>query len=893
MRSKHADPGTVDQASLEASTLDLPAHSTVQHGTASVSAGDHRGWCGGASVGGPWLLVYDGFDPAQEGTREALCTLGNGYWGTRGSAAESSDDGVHYPGTYLAGVYNRVLSDVNGRTVETEHLVNAPNWTALQVRIGDGSWLGPATAELLSCHQRLDLRRGVLTRTVRYRDTTGRTTRLTTTRIVSQAASHLAAQQTTVEAEDWSGTVIVRATLDGRVSNRNVVDDRQLTSRHLAPTAEMRIDAETVLLEVATSSSQVRIAMAARTRVRLAGGAAAPGGHRLVTEAGLVAQEFDVAIAPGQPVTVETVVAVATSRDRAQSTPALGARDHVARAPDVDGLLDAHERAWQRLWERFGVEVEAGERQSLTLNLHVFHVLQSIAGAGADLDAGVPARGLHGEGYRGHVFWDELFVYPMLTLRRPELTRDRLRYRYRRLDRARAAARDAGNRGAMFPWQSGSDGREETPTQLWNPRRAAWMPDNSHRQRHVGLAVAYGAWQYYQATEDLAYLIQEGAELLVEVARFFASLAEYEPVSERYDIAGVMGPDEFHDGYPDAPGNGLRTNAYTNVLTAWTLSRALDALQLLHGQDCGPTWDRLALRAGETEHWEHVRRRLRVAFHADGVISQFAGYELLPELDWTRYRARYGHIGRLDLILAAEGDSTNNYRASKQADVLMLFYLLSAEELREVFDQLGYPLEPETIRRTVAFYIDRSSHGSTLCRLVHSWVLARVDRPASWPLFIEALDSDLTDSQGGTTREGVHLGAMAGTVDLVLRCYSGLQTRNGMLWLNPALPSELSRAAFEIVYHGQPVSVEISPDRLRLRLAPGNAAPIRVEIAGRTATLNPGQVHDVPLTSPDPVAISPPGHSTLPLAEGYGGPGRPGPETRGRGTPSKPPIAPC
>ncbi len=558
---------------------------------------------------------------------------GQGYWGTRGAAPEAADDDVHYPGTYLAGVYNRVPSDLADRTVETEHLVNAPNWIPVQVRIGDDPWLTAATAELLTYHQQLDLRRGVLTRTVRYRDTAGRTTRITSTRLVSQAAVHLAAQQTTVAAQDWTGTLTVRAALDARVRNHNVIDDRRLTDRHLVPLGEQAVDAETVLLEVATSASQVRIAMAARTRVHRDGGGTDPGVRRLVTEPGLVAHEFDLAITPGRSVTVEKVVAVATSRDRAQSTPALGARAHLARAPDIPGLLTAHERAWQRLWERFGLDVAAGERQALTLNLHVFHVLQTVSGAGPDLDAGVPARGLHGEGYRGHVFWDELFVYPMLTLRRPELTRDLLRYRYRRLDQARGAARDAGHPGAMFPWQSGSDGREETPTELWNPHAGAWMPDNSRRQRHVGLAVAYSVWQYYQATDDLAYLIEEGAELLVEVARYFTSLTSYDPGTDRYDITGVMGPDEFHDGYPDAPGHGLQTNAYTNVLTAWTLRRALDTVYLLQGHDCDPLWDRLALAPGETEHWDQIRARLRVAFHADGVISQFAGYERLPELD--------------------------------------------------------------------------------------------------------------------------------------------------------------------------------------------------------------------------------------------------------------------
>ena len=152
------------------------------------------------------------------------------------------------------------------------------------------------------------------------------------------------------------------------------------------------------------------------------------------------------------------------------------------------------------------------------------------------------------------MFWDELFVLPVVTPHLPAVTRALLDYRWRRLDAARQAARRPGWQGALFPWQSGSDGREETPRELFNLRSGRWMPDNSRLQRHVGLAVAYNAWQYYQATGDAAWLAERGAELIVEVARLFASLATYDPADDRYHIAGVMGPDEYHDGYPDAPG---------------------------------------------------------------------------------------------------------------------------------------------------------------------------------------------------------------------------------------------------------------------------------------------------------------------------------------------------
>ena len=812
-------------------------------------------WCGGAAAGASaWLLAYDGFDPAVEGTREALCTLGNGYWGTRGSAPGSTADGVHYPGTYLAGVYNRLRCDIGGRSVEDEHLVNAPDWTSFTLGPAGGPALLPGSAQMLSSSQQLDLRRGVLTRVCRYRDLAGRTTAVTSRSLVHLTQQRLAVLEITVEAEDWSGPVVVRSGIDGRVANRNVAEYRLLADRHLEPVGARQVDSHTVVLEVVTSQSRVHIAMAARTR--LVAGVPDPVAdveRRLLDgDPAYVGQEFVLALRAGRPVTIEKVVAVATSRDRAVSSAGLSAAAAVARAPAAIDLLHSHELAWERLWGRFGIEIRVGRRQSLALNLNTFHVLQTLAAAGPDLDAGVPARGLHGEGYRGHVFWDEMFVYPMLTLRRPELTRALLGYRHRRLDAARDAARDVGLDGAMFPWQSGSDGREETPDELYNLRTESWMPDNSRRQRHVGLAVGYGAWQYYQATADLGFLIDVGAELMVEVTRFFASLATYDASTDRFDIAGVMGPDEFHDGYPGAPGLGVRNNAYTNVMVAWLAGRTLEVLDLLAGQDCGPLQDRLALRPGERELWNRIRRRLRVPFHADGVISQFEGYEALREFDWETYRARYGNIGRLDLILAAEGDSPNDYRLSKQADVLMLFYLFSAEELRDLLALMGYSLPAEAIPRSIEFYLARTSHGSTLSRLVHSWVLARSDRNRSWSMFTQALDSDLADSQGGTTREGVHLGAMAGTVDMILRCYAGLEIRGDVLRLHPALPPELPRAEFEIVYRGQPISVELTPSQVRLRLHPHTAHSVTVCVEDKVSVLSPGDVHVVALTPEAP-----------------------------------------
>lgn len=798
----------------------------------------------------PWILSYDGLDPAEEGTREALCTLGNGYWATRGAFPGTRADDVHYPGTYLAGVFNRVVTDLAGTSFETEHLVNAPDWAFLRVETEQGRLSPPLDAELLDYRQELDLRRGVLRRMVRVRDDRGRVTRISTRQFQSMADRQVAAVQMSVEAENWRGSVRVHSAINGRVLNTNVVADAELENRHLRAPDRHRPDDRTVLLETRTRQSDITLAMAARTTVHVPGSPPVIGAP--ADEDRSVGQDHHVELEPNRPVTVEKVAVVATSRDRALSTPRLDATKRIRRAHDFEHLLNEHVLRWERLWEQFGVRLQAGRRSSLALNLHTFHVLQSTAFSGTDLDASIGARGLHGEGYRGHVFWDELFVHPLLVLRQPSLTRSLLLYRYRRLDEARTAAREAGLHGALFPWQSGSDGREETPEQLFNVRNGQWMPDHSRRQRHVGLAIAYSVWQYYQVTEDLDFLADVGAEIIVEVARLFASSVTYDRNQDRFSISGVMGPDEYHDGAPGAPGEGLVDNTYTNVLASWTLIRAAEILTLLIPHDAEGLRERMAITDEELRRWDHISRRLRIPFHVDGIISQFDGYERLKEFPWDSYRERYGNIGRLDLILQAEGDSTNDYRLSKQADVLMLFYLFSAEELRELFRRMGYGLPPETIPRTVEFYLARTSHGSTLSRLVHSWVLARTDRPRSWSLFEQALEADLEDTQGGTTREGIHLGAMAGTADMVLRCYGGLETRDGALWLHPLLPEELPEAAFRLRYRGQPIDVRITHDSVRLRLHPCSARPVRACVEGVRRELWPGQEWRVALVSPSP-----------------------------------------
>jgi alpha,alpha-trehalase len=792
-----------------------------------------------------WILAYDGFDAKEEGLREALCTLGNGFFCTRGAAPEAHADDVHYPGTYLAGGYNRLQSEKAGKFIENEDLVNLPNWLSLTFRIDSEKWFALDDAAILDYRQALDIRKGILFRNIRVRDPNGRVSRICQRRFVHMEHAHLAGLEMTIIPENWTGKVEFLSALDGRITNKGVERYLGLNNHHLRALESACPDQDLALLKVQTSQSELRIAMASRLRL-LRQQKPVQGLFRNLIESDHVFQIVAAEASPENAVTVEKIVSIYTSRDPAMCECGRDAVKTARHAPGFQDLLHSHAKAWRFLWKRFQMEMTYSrdvdkDRIRMVANLYTFHLLQttSMHTMRMAMDAGVPSRGWHGEAYRGHIFWDELFIFPLINFRLPEVTRSLLMYRYRRLDRARINAREAGYEGAMYPWQSGSSGREESQKIHLNPRSNRWIPDNSRLQRHVNAAIAYNIYRYYQVTHDIEFLSFYGAEMMLEIARFWASIARYNPELERYEILGVMGPDEYHDAYPDSGQPGLNNNTYTNIMAAWVLKKACKVTDLLPEDAKEEVCHKIDFSRDELERWNAISRKMRVVFHADGIISQFEGYEALPEFDWEGYRRKYGDIQRLDRILEAESDSPNNYKASKQADVLMLFYLMSAEELSEIFHDLGYPFEHDTIPRNIKYYLNRTSHGSTLSRVVHGWLMARGDRTGSWDMFLSALQSDVADIQGGTTPEGIHLGAMAGTLDQLQRGYSGLDIREDVLWINPCLPRELDRMCIKIRFRGHFLKIDISQRQLSIKTLHAAEKPFNIGIRDQIHVLHP------------------------------------------------------
>jgi alpha,alpha-trehalase len=664
-------------------------------------------------------------------------------------------------------------------------------------------------------------------------------------RFVHIRHAHMAGLELSLRAENWSGRLEIRSAIDGAMTNSMLDYDQSLNNRHLDVTGVGSDSPGSIWLTARTRQSRIDISTATRTRVRRSDTDIEPG-YDIEELPESLAHSTSLDVAGGDTITIEKLAAIFTSRDPSMSESEQAARLAIARAPGFGELLEAHIDAWDTIWQRCNIDLEDGSDDAqITVRLHLFHILQTVSEHTRDLDVGSLARGLTGEDYYGHIFWDELFVLPFLNFHFPDISRALLRYRFLRLNEARHRACEAGYQGAMFPWRSGSSGREVTPPFYPNTRTETWIPDYTWLQRHVGSAIAYNVWHYYEVTRDDSYLITEGAEMLLEIARFWSSIATLNEELDRYEIHGATGPDEFHTAYPWADEPGLSNNTYTNIMAVWTLRVALATLDQL------PPWRRDELRQkldlddDDFSRWNDIARRMRIVFLESGELAQFEHYDRLKELDWGAYREKYEDIQRPDLILDEEGDTPNAYKIAKQPDVLMLSYLFPDDELFGLFRDLGYELSEETWKRTIDYYLQRTTGGSTLSRVVQAEIFAGADKSRSWQCLLDALQSDVGDIQSGSSENGLHLGAMGGTIEIIERRYTGIDARGDILHFNPALPDELKKLSMRLYYRGSQLSVTVTHRHLHIETDHVARSPLTIALADQRHELVAGTPIDL------------------------------------------------
>lgn len=756
-----------------------------------------------------WNLDYFGYTPGKEEySVESLLTIGNGFMGLRGTVPEMTLSKESYPATYIAGLYNEEKSEVAGQIVENEDFVNTPNNQYISIKVeGSNEWLTLEKATLRYLHRNLDLKTGLFSSHMIIEDSQQHQVKITAKKIVNMAKKNNYSIQYSINPLNFSKNITVKTITDGSIYNFNVERYRNLTAKHFHVT-QLLAEKNNTMIEVQTNHSKINVQQVAR----ITGDFFEADSIKNSIGKEIIEQEITFYAEQNKMYTFEKHVQVKASIAKENWETAL------LPATSFDSELGESKHAWASLWEKSDIQVTGDLMSQKLLRIHTYHLLVSASPFNNnDLDVSVTARGLHGEAYRGHIFWDEIFILPFYILHFPETAKQLLMYRYNRLGKAKENARESNYAGAMYPWQSGLDGSEDTQKLHLNPLNGQWGEDHSVLQRHVSLAIAYNVWMYWNNSGDDLFIKEYGAEMLVEIANFWRSAATLDETTNRYYIDKVMGPDEFHEAYPESTESGLRNNAYTNLMVVWLFEELENILSLLNTQEQTELFNKTGITQENLKKMEDIRKRLSIEINEDGIIAQYEGYFDLKEIDWEKAKEQYGNIYRMDRILKAEGQSPDDYKVSKQADTLMLFYNLNKEKIDEILAELGYDLPADYLEKNLLYYLNRTSHGSTLSRIVHAQLAEEVAfHDLSWKLYQEALHSDYQDIQGGTTAEGIHTGVMAATIYVTLTTYAGIDIKKNHLTIQPNLPKNWTDMTFNIDHKGIHYNLIVSKNAVQV-----------------------------------------------------------------------------
>ena len=741
----------------------------------------------------PWRLVETRWDADANLLRETLFALGNGHIGTRGSHDEAwlGEADASMEGTYVNGFYDteaiRYPENAYGFARINEFMLNLPNAKGVEIAV-NGERFNLATGAILAYERSLDFREGVLVRSVDWKSPAGRRVRIVSKRLVSLSRSAILSQQVTVTPLDADASIEFVATLNSAVQGGEESFDPRLgsgASARALSTVEAKASPGRSVLVSRTHNSGLTLRI--ETRVGVAGGDA--GSSEASETNGVLSQRFGVSAKAGETVTLEKMTAIVTSRDAPADELAARADEALsgALAAGFKGLAGEQRARLAAFWEKADIEIEGDDALSQGLHFNLYHLFQSI---GRDGRTNIAAKGLTGEGYEGHSFWDtEIYVLPVFLRTMPELARAVLQHRIGYLDKARARARDLGHvRGALYPWRT-----------ITGEECSAYFPAGT-AQYHINADIAFAIKQYVEATGDLSLLADGAAELVFETARVWADLAHL--VDGAFHIDEVTGPDEYTAL--------VNNNFYTNVMAKTHLAFAAEIAGWMNREKpeaFAKLSERIDLAGEEIAHWSDVSDRLRLPYDDKlGIHAQDDVFLSRKVWDFAGTPAE-----NYPLLLHYHPLVIYRHQVCKQADVLLALFLRG-----ELFSKA-------VKRRDFDYYEAITTHDSSLSTCIHSIIAAEVGLDErAYEFFMDAARMDIDNSHGNTFH-GVHTAAMGGTWMSVVHGFAGLRAVKGELHFAPSLPKSWSRYRFRLVDHGRTLEVAVSAAGAKFRLVEGEA----------------------------------------------------------------------
>jgi trehalose/maltose hydrolase-like predicted phosphorylase len=755
-----------------------------------------------------WQLNYEDIVGGKKNYgRESLLTLGNGFFGWRGSLVTNSYDENFYPGLYGAGIFNKTTTSVSGQNIINEDLVNLPNPSLIKITI-NGQILEITNDNIKKIKRNLNFETGELIDfyKVQVDDYSQRFIEIKTIRVVDPIYWNRLGLNLKITS-NFDADIVIDAIIDGSVENKNVDRYRDFDSKEF----DIQSLSDDAML-IQTKTTNVNVAFASQTIV-------AGIKKNLFHTSNQVIEHFEGFIRDGESISIERVMSIASSLETNDNL--LNFVRSEIQNTSFTKIKQNSVQYWQKFWKNKDIKISGDNTLQKLVRMNIFH-LNQMANPNANpfLDVSVGSRGLTGEGYRGHIFWDELFVIPYYAANEPKIAKSLLKYRIKRLEAAKKNALFENELGAMYPWQSGMYGDEQSQLIHLNTVNNTWISDNSRLQRHVSLAIAYNMWAYQKITGRYDHLDEGGLDMLIQIGRFWINKAEKN--GNKYQISGVMGPNEFHEEISGGNSAGLLNNAYTNVMVVWLLNY-LDDLSKDPNVDFNLLNKLNAYTKEEKKKAQALRQHLKLSISKEGIVEQYEGFFKLKKIDFSEYKEKYGDIHRIDRLLKAEGKSPDDYQVIKQADFLMLLYNLGVKQTESIINQLGYQLPSDWLKKNTEYYLKRTTHGSTTSRPVFAGIFVELVNQGNnefekqaYDFLLEAIKSDFYDIQGGTTAEGIHIGVMGETLAVIQNNYAGVDLLHGKLSINPNLPEQWKRLQFTQQYHGALIIIDISQSIISL-----------------------------------------------------------------------------
>jgi alpha,alpha-trehalose phosphorylase len=758
----------------------------------------------------PWAVRETALDLERLAQTESVFALANGHLGLRANLDEGEPFGL--PGTYLAGFYEtRPLPYAEpgyGDPEDSQTVVNVTNGKIIRLAVEDEPF-DVRYGELRKHERVLDLRAGVLSRTVEWSSPTGRLVRVSSTRIVSFAQRSIAAILYEVEPLDGEAQAVVQSELVTNETLPKVEKDPRAAAALTSPLESELFTSEALGATLIHTTKASALTVAAAMDHRVDG---PPDTHTtVISDPELARLTITATVGPGRPLRVTKFVGYGWSGER--TVPALRDQVDAALAGAVqtgwEGLLQQQRVFLDTFWEDADIEIDGDAELQQAVRFALFHTVQ--AGARGEQRL-IPAKGLTGPGYDGHTFWDtEAFVLPLLMLtysRRPAVA-DALRWRHRTLDLARERARSLGLRGAAFPWRT-----------IAGQECSGYWPAGGGAAFHINAAIADAVERYLLLTEDETFAREAGVELLVETARLWRSLGHYDPAG-RFRIDGVTGPDEY-SALAD-------NNVYTNLMAARNLRAAADAIERR------PELARLlGVDDEEAADWRSASEAIFIPYDESlGVYPQAEGFTGHQEWDFDSTPPE-----NYPLLLHYPYGDLYRKQVVKQADLVMaLFYA-------------GEYFAADEKARNFAFYERLTVRDSSLSACIQAAVAAEVGHvELAYDYFGEAALLDLDDLQHNT-RDGVHIASLAGACIVAIAGFGGLRESGGMLSFVPRLPPALTRLALNLrAGKTTRLRIEVEPTQATYTLLTGER--LDIQHYGEPITVTADQPVQRPIPPPD------------------------------------------